>query len=386
VSKRIVCLTCLSTFGLDGIRWADSRGVPVAAPPQVENSPLRRRLKQIQNQGPEPAMAQFADFEAQGYEPQCPLGHTLPIEVAQRDTIVIGLIGEIASGKTHYLASLVMGLLEGDLLAQVGIDVGLAPESRTYFGANYQAPLYGAQQVLPATALIADEEDIADRRPIILVMRDVGTRRETNVIFYDASGEQLSSSASVAKYNRFLYAADALFFLVPPVALPGVRAQIETPDAYRQSLVQTKGMIDGLELQLRKAQGLGQGTLDVAAAVLLTKADLCRGVQGFDDDLLLEPDYSAESVDDTMARIARETGQVSRFITGARGAQLVMGVESRFPGATFHAVSATGCNREGDTYPHLSPSRCADPFISTLVRCGVLSTGRSSVAGYPVQS
>ena len=108
---------------------------------------------------------------------------------------------------------------------------------------------------------------------------------------------------------------------------------------------------------------------------------MCRGVNGFDDDLLLEPDYSTESIDDTMNRIYRETKEVSRFITASRGAQLVMGVESRFPGSTFHAVSATGCNREGDSYPHLSPSRCADPLMSTLVRCGVLSSARGYVAG-----
>ncbi len=382
MSKRIVCLTCLSTFGPEGIRWADSRGVPAASPPVIEPNQFKRRLKQFQNTGAEPDMAQFADFEAQGYEPQCPLGHTLPIEVAQRDTIVIGLIGEVASGKSHYLAALVMNLLEGDLLAQVGIDVGLAPESRTYFGSSYQSLLFHQHKVLPATELITTEDDANERRPIILVLRDVGTRRETNVIFYDASGEQLNSPTAVAKYNRFLYAADALFFLVPPVALPALRGQIDSPDTSYQSLVQTKGMIDSLELQLRKAHGLGPGgALDVAAAVLLMKADQCRGLSGFDDDLLIEPEYAAESVDDTMNRIQRETQAVSRFITESRGAQLVMGVESRFPGATFHAVSATGCNREGDTYPHLSPSRCADPFMSTLVRCGVLSAARGSLAG-----
>lgn len=372
MSKRIICLTCLSAFGPEGICWADEKGIPGDPPPVMTrdrgDGPFRRASRGTS----EPTMADLADWLAKGHQPQCPLGHTLPLQVVERDSIVIGLVGEPGSSKSHYLAALVMELVEGNVLAKVGYDIGLASTCRPLFTRDYQVPLFQKRTPLAATVPLIGDEDEDERLPIILVMRDSGTGHETNIIFYDPSGEQLSSPAVVAQYNRFLFVADALLLFVPPVVLPGLRDCVPSLGTDGQTMLQTKGMIDELELQLRRARGVAKGTVEVTVATLLAKADLCRGVPAFDDGLLEQPDYTAETMDQTLRRIQQETHAVSRFMAQAKGDNLVMGLAARFPDITFHAVSATGCALQDGTFPSVRPTRCADPLLSVLARRGKL--------------
>lgn len=372
MSRRIVCLTCLSAFGPDGIQWADEKGIPGAPPPAMVRDRGDRLFRRAPKDASEPTMADMADWLAKGHQPQCPLGHSLPLQVVERDSIVIGLVGEPGSSKSHYLAALVMELIEGNVLAKAGYDIGLASNCRPLFTRDYQVPLFRRRAPLAATAPLIEDEDEEERLPIILVMRDSGTGHETNIIFYDPSGEQLNSPAVVAQYNRFLFVADALFFFIPPVVLPGLRDRMPSVDGDGQTMLQTKGMIDELELQLRRTRGQARGTVDVAAAALLAKADLCRGVPGFSDDLLEQPDYSTTTMNQTLRRIRQETQIVSQFMAQARGDNLVMGLAARFPEVTFHAVSATGCAIEDGIFPSVHPTRCVDPILSVLARRGML--------------
>lgn len=387
MSKRIICLTCLSAFGPEKIHWADNRGIPDTQPPVMTRARIGRLFHRRPKGTPEPTMADLADWLARGHQPQCPLGHALPLQVVERDNIVIGLVGEPGSSKSHYLAALVMEIIESNVLAKAGYDVGLASSCRPVFTRDYQVPLFQKRRPLAATAPLIDEEDNGSRLPIILVMRDAATGHETNIIFYDPSGEQLNSPAVVAQYNRFLFVADALFFFVPPAVLPGLRSCVPHLDNDRQTMLQTKGMIDELELQLRQARGLTRGTVDVTAAVLLAKADLCRGVPGFDDRLLEQPDYAAETMEQTQHRIQQDTRDVSQFMTQAKGDNLVMGLAARFRDLSFHAVSATGCALEDGTYPSVRPTRCVDPLLSLLARRGSLPppAGSGSDQGTPTR-
>jgi hypothetical protein len=112
----------------------------------------------------------------------------------------------------------------------------------------------------------------------------------------------------------------------------------------------------------------------VAGHVLLTKADLLRESGVLDPDFFLPAPVAGWSLGELRAEVDDRSTTVRRLLSDNGGRNLVGGVMVSFPGARFHAVSATGHPLDPATgqFPRIDPFGCLEPFLLSLERLGII--------------
>jgi hypothetical protein len=321
---------------------------------------------------------EYLDWKVKGGVPTCPKGHVLPPDFDRRDTLVVGLVGERASSKSHYLASLVKQLTEEGPLTEFGLTVDISPESEGFFSQEYYDPVFRDHSVLGFTYGLQydpDQESPDDtRRPVVLELQNFRTGIYTNLVMFDSAGEQLYTDVDQARYSGFLMAADIVMLFVVPNTLRELNRHIEPGSDMVQNVRTTKSMFSQLAKQLRYARGLdASDPLDgVVGTVLLAKADLLRSSPQMRRDLLQEPYYRGASVDSVLHRIEEESDWIARLIEDSGGRDLVAGLQARYPGCTYHTVSATGEAAIDSHFTSVAPFRCLDPLLYGLIKLGVI--------------
>ena len=127
----------------------------------------------------------------------CPRGHRMPDHAFDLPSIVVGLVGESASGKTVYLGTLLEQLDRGRLLPYLDLEPDEHSEQlqNQIFGEFYRIG-----QVPEATA--AGRSD-AQREALTRTAKSEGVER-FYLSFFDASGEQ-NKRQDHGTHNRFLF-------------------------------------------------------------------------------------------------------------------------------------------------------------------------------------
>lgn len=369
-ADRLVCPVCLAFFTAETVQWRDEHGAPAAPLPRRPEG-LRRWLPSATDARTPPSPGQVADALARGLHAVCPQGHPLPQEFLSRRTLVIGMVGERGSSKSHYLASLGALLSEGRL-SRYRMSAQLAGASAQRFHELYYAPLYQQRHAvaLEGTMPVVDGEA---REPVTFVLRNLITNEACNLLFYDAAGEQLMTASAQARFNRFLCVADVVMLFITPATLPGVWPRL-TDAAPAQSVLVTGSMFEEVADHLRQARNLpDEADLSgVSVQVLLSKADQLLALPEFDRELLEEPDHSAFLLSEVLGGLEEDSRRVAKFIESSGAVNLVANIGHRFGDVTFHAVSATGHDAVDGVFPAIAPLRCLDPLLVALADTGVL--------------
>lgn len=354
-------------FRPEQIGWRDRHGNERAAAPTPPSGWRRFTVR-----GGAAAATGLADTAAQladGWHPCCPLGHEIPPGMAERRTLVLALTGDSGSGKTHYLAALTPLLLAG-ALAPFDMMVEIAPGSIETYHDRY-APLSESRRRLAPTPPVAEGEI---RTPLMFLLHNLRTDTTTNLLVYDTAGDQLTGGAAQARSSRFLYGADGVFVLVPAGALRFPAAgPLQDKARTAGSIPRASTMMSQLAHGLREVPGRGRDSpLDaVSVAVILSKADQLAGQDGLPPPAEL-PDVGGAA---ELRRIQRDSESMAEFLVSHGAANLVVQVAYSFVDTTYHAMSATGCAVDPDSglFPRVDSQGCLDPFLSFLVRRGVIA-------------
>lgn len=409
--RQYTCPECLCRFPLDDLRWIDDSGTEVSDLPL--RLPRRERtwrwmsgqlpggedVKQFRRPQSE---AEAAEMLERGFAPYCPAGHELPQDFHNRETVVIGLVGERAGGKSHYIAVLVNQLINGSSLVPYDLVAELAPSCQGYYMNTYWRWLYGGAAAgpppptvppgvpprvdlrprpVPLTPPVGNQETAPPRKPVVLVLRHTTTGRSVNVVLYDASGEQMATAQGQARFNKFLLGADALFLFLSPWALPELRKLISpSGDVVGQDIMSSQLMFDSLASSIRAVRHIQDDAdvTDLDTLVLLAKADQVQHVDGFDSDWLKDLDGASLGVKGVLRRRAEETGPISEFLVRHGAGNLVSKLSLRFPDAGYAALTTTGCSVDSTGhYDSVSPARVVEPLLEILYRRGLVGDGRA---------
>jgi hypothetical protein len=305
--------------------------------------------------------------------PTCPRGHRLPPEYLDRPTIVVGLVGLTGASKSTYLTVLIDLLHEG-ALAPLGVSVEMDEESAARFD-DHRYRLLVQRQQLPLTLPLLGEGSSPE--PFMLVLRGTGrngAERTVNLVFFDASGEQLYRSEDMGLYGRFLYAATSLLVVLSPGVFPRLRS-VADPGEDSMGLARHTQMVVNLANVLRAARNLPPDAHldDVATAVVLSKADKLRGVPDFPAETLRDPDLRTMPLAHWFADVRDNSSRLVDFLEVSGGSNLLTAVLHRLPRPTVHAVSATGADARDGGYPRIAPVGVLDPLLVLLARSGFLS-------------
>lgn len=373
---RRICPICLAPLDPKAVLWRDPEGNAAAGPPARLRTLDRLRAK-LRNEPDTTAMA-WADWYAHGFRAYCPvhLGE-LPEDLFTRDLVIIGLVGESGSSKTHYLAALLHQLSSG-ALAPYDVIVNFDPATVTRYQTEHFRRLFVDHEVIPASRpLLWRDGQKEVRLPMTVVLRNWRTGKSVNVCIFDAAGEQLLSMQEQSTWARHLAVADGLLFFVDPTVLPGVRRRLGDLGG-GQTLHVTESVLDVTATLVRHAKSLSadDDISQVPAALLLSKADLLTGAEDFPADVLADLDHPDAAPYRLANRLQQDSEAVEQFMVDNGGRNLVSSAVYKFPGIMFHAVSATGYAAVDGVYPALAPKRTLEPFLLLLSRTGVIEMGR----------
>jgi hypothetical protein len=154
----------------------------------------------------------------------CPACHfELSYDIGQVDQRIIAIIGGRATGKTHYIASLITRLQHEvgknfDLTVRM-----LGDNTQERWERDFYAPLFIRKTVLQPTR--PAEIDSQVKAPLIfrLTFKSGGYQRALNLSFFDSAGEDMTSLTTMSIQNRYICYADAIIFLLDPLQIPSVR-------------------------------------------------------------------------------------------------------------------------------------------------------------------
>jgi Double-GTPase 2 len=369
--KRRVCPRCLEPLSTPV--WRDAAGVP-RRPPVERRTRWQRFLDPLLGeQAPPPTPRDAAGAAAANVSPTCPRGHRLPPDYLDRPTIVVGLVGLTGASKSTYLTVLIDLLHEG-ALAPLGISVEMDEESAARFD-DYRYRLMVQRRQLPLTLPLLGEGSSPE--PFMLVLRGTGrggAERAVNLVFFDASGEQLYRAEDMGQYGKFLYAATSVLVLLSPGVFPRLR-HLADPGEESMGLARHTQMVVNLANLLRTARNLHPDSplTGVSAAVVLTKADKLRGVPDFPPDTLRDTDLAAMPLAHWLGDVRDTSSRLVDFLELSGGSNLLTAVLNRLPRPTVHAVSATGADAKDGGYPEIVPVGCLEPLLVLLARHGFLS-------------
>jgi len=365
--RRRVCPRCLEPLAAPV--WRDVTGTPVR-PPVQRRGRWQRLVDPLRTDPlPAPSALDAAGAAAASVVPTCPRGHRLPPEYLERPTLVVGLVGLTGASKSTYLTVLI-DLLHQGALAPLGISVEMDEESAARFD-DHRYRLLVQRQQLPLTLPLLGGGSSPD--PFMLVLRGTGAGPAVNLVFFDASGEQLYRSEDMGQYGRFLYAASSLLVVLSPGVFPRLRS-VADPGEDAIGLARHTQMVVNLATVLRAARTLPPDAHldDVATAVVLSKADKLRGVPDFPAGTLRDPDLRAVPLAHWFADVRATSSQLVDFLEASGGSNLLTAVLHRLPQPTVHAVSATGADARDGGYPRIAPVGVLDPLLVLLARAGLL--------------
>jgi len=333
--QTVACPICLSELRWDELqaytRDSQSRSLRLVEVPPGASVAQRRRAEQ--------SAVVICPNTSEGE-------HTLPIEYGRHGRpVVIGLVGRSAAGKTHLLSALVQALEDKVEMLGLGVErcfpVDL-PRHRDFLDQRV-LPLFAEGRVIPGTG-----EGIVSFADAF-VIGPAG--RERVVAIFDVAGGDLQR---VENHRQFLYLADGLLFVADPAALESHEGAV------------TGDLAFGAVLDLI---GADSGGKRVAAAIALAKADRLRFEEPIDywmrQPVSLDPQVVWSESRDMYAYLS------------SRGGRSWLRPFVEWPGATLHAVSATGGSsqvvRGEEIFPRgVRSSRVLGPFVALLIMTGVL--------------
>jgi hypothetical protein len=368
-SKPFVCPRCLERFSIP--LWVNAAGQRVAPPPRPSAwRRLTSQLRVLDGQTPGPSTQQQAALgDARRLTAVCPYGHRLPPDYLDRPTVVVGLVGLTGASKSTYLTVLLDALFAG-ALAPLDISVEMDEESAERFEINYRQPLMVDKRQLPLTPLLLEEGQSPEPLTVVFRRSSRGApERSINVVFFDASGEQLYRKEDLGRFGKFLYVASGLIVVLSPGIFPGLASSADPGEA-SIGLARPTQMLVNLADLLRAARGLHKDAFlaDVSATVLLSKADKLVSRPDFPADALRDPDLSPAALPRLFEEVRSNSGRLVDFLEANGGSNLLTALLGRLPDPTVHAVSATGSEPTGGRYPSIAPRGVLEPLLVLLAR------------------
>jgi hypothetical protein len=302
--------------------------------------------------------------------PVCPSCHSdLPQRFADAPSRSMALIGTRASGKSHFIA-VVLHELEHRIGPRFGGSLMLLDDAtRRRVDDDLEPRLYDAGLVLPATSSVIT--DGAVRAPLVSRLT-LGPGAHSNLVFFDAAGEDLQSLEVLEREGRYVTQSDGLVLLVDPLQIPAVRDDLQgdgvelppvTADVYK--------MLGRLAALMREARGIpSKKPIEVPLAIAISKIDALRGLLSDTHPVFTLPTHDGRFDRST----ARTISESMRSETVAwLGARVDTFLKEEFRHVAYFGVSALGEQPDGGRLRNgVSPHRVEDPILWMLDHWGAL--------------
>lgn len=304
--------------------------------------------------------------------PICPSCHSnLPQRFTEAQARTMALVGTRAAGKSHYIA-VALHELEHRVGPSFGGSLMLLDDASRDRVDNVLTPrIYREGAVLDATQSAAVDHDV--RQPLVsrLTLGVAKKATHSNLVFFDAAGEDLQSLSVLEREARYITQSDGLILLLDPLQIPAVRDEFDSDGDLPPVSADPYTMLGRLAALLREARGIPGGKpMGVPLAIALSKSDMLRGLLP-DEHPLFRATTNGRLFDPDAARNLSELLRAD--VAGWLGERFDALVKAEFPQAAYFGVSALGENPvDGHLRNGVAPQRVEDPILWMLNTWGAI--------------
>jgi hypothetical protein len=310
-------------------------------------------------------------------DPLCPNCHlALPDGFLAEDSFIIGFFGPTSSSKSQLILAMINELVSGRNLSRFGYAFEVDEASREKYRQHYKLlsdqgkPIDFTLETVSVT--VAATRTFTTRRGQV--------SKTVNLVFADAPGEDSRSASKMAETSAYLYAADIVFILVPPAAIPefeeldiqevaGQSAE-ERANFRKQSQESVAEIAQTIARELRRSQLARAGKPLPELCVILTKADLLLNREGLlPPEVLDTPTYRADDWESMIYAIQQDSQRLEYAAQQWGVTDLLASTRQAIFGTrTFHLIAALGVSHgENGVIPgKAQPFRVTDLLLRIL--------------------
>lgn len=369
------CAQCPAHYRVDqilGKRYGDDGAEESRPWPEVyvrPKSPSKLRIRDMirRNGSTEVAsvggqsMKERADIVAQGWQPWCPEGHRLPPTLYP--SFVVGVVGNVNSSKSHYLAGTVLELITRRELKPFGVDISyLGDPSDSIMKERIEA-VYARGEVLPNT----EREQIDGPFSYRMTFGEVTAESSRELSFFDVAGEDCTSLQRSAAFVRYLYKAAGIVVLLDPDGIPSPGHPFQSKGGAK---LVDREIIDTLANGIEQVTGIDpRSRSDLAIVIAVSKAD---SVDWVDSEW---PVSISDLPREGRAARLRAMSEASRTeLLRLGGGGIVDAAEARFNKSQvfYTRVSATNQAPIGGGWQDPEPVGCSVPLAMILLSQGLV--------------
>ena len=300
--------------------------------------------------------------------PICPECHSdLPQRFAEARSRSMALIGTKASGKSHFIA-VVLHELEHKIGPRFkGALTVLDDPTRKRIDDDLYPRLYKSGVVLEATQSAVGSS--ATRDPLVTRL-SLGSKN-SNLVFFDAAGEDLQSLDIMEREGRYITQSDGLILLIDPLQIQRVRDDLEGSVELPADTFDVYSMLGRLSGLMREARGIpAKKPIDVPLAIAISKIDALRGLLPDSHPVFALPIHDGR-FDRGVARNISESLRAEAV--SWVGERLDGFLKQEFANYCFFGVSALGDSPvNGRLRNGVSPHRVEDPVLWMLDQWGAV--------------
>lgn len=304
----------------------------------------------------------------------CPACHfELTQDVGQIDQRIIAIIGGRATGKSHYIASLITRLQH-----VVGKNFNLTirmlgDDTQARWDRDFYTPLFIRKTVLQPTRTAEVNSQV--KAPLIfrITLNNGLYRRAINISFFDSAGEDMTSLNTMSVQNRYICYANGIIFLLDPLQIPSVRESLRgtfklpdmDPRASPENIVGRLRDLFERQFNMKPTQ-----KVKVPIAFTLSKADTLLPLID-PGSAIRRPGEHVGHVDlDDVQSVSTE---ISNYFSTWISPNFCDIINNNFSSYRYFGVSSLG--EQPDAHDHLStvsPLRVEDPFLWILSELGLI--------------
>ena len=305
--------------------------------------------------------------------PLCPHCHfELSHDVGQIDQRIIAIIGGRATGKTHYIASLITRLQH-----EVGRNFDLAvrllgDHTQERWERDFYTPLFVHKRVLQPNR--PAEVDPQVKTPLIfrLTFNNGRYKRALNLSFFDSAGEDMTSLSTMSLQNRYILHAHGIIFLLDPLQIPSMRQELAKaslppldPKASPEYIVGRLRDLFEREYNLRATQ-----KVKVPVAFALSKVDTLFALVDPGSELHHPGGHAGYLDVDDVQSVHTE---IANYLATWISPNFCNIIHDNFAHYRFFGVSSLGEQPDAENrLAHVSPLRIEDPFLWILFQLGLV--------------
>lgn len=307
--------------------------------------------------------------------------YLLPDNVEDVPSITLAVIGDVYSGKSHYIAALIHQLKAKWLGNTNGFArfTCLTPEVEDFYTREYFEPLFINKQALPNTQRATEMTAKPLIYKLVVAPSPKHPPKAVNLIIYDTSGEDFVNQDRLVQFARFVLNTSAFIFVANPVTMPSIfgqlpfslqtRLQSQFDFAKGQRAADSfSAIIETFERYGKHSDGSSLSGIPVA--IMLAKADLLKQLNTQNSyTFMTNPHYSSDLDLQDINTVDQEVRNLLRIYQQGD----LLATTNRIKQVKFFATSATGDPPDGNnSFTKVEPCRCLDPVLWILHRLEII--------------